>query len=335
MNFNEVIELVRKKEFKPIYFLNGEEPYFIDAIVDFMANNILDESEKDFNQTIFYAKDTPPINVIDTATRLPMMAEKQVVIVKEAQEYKTASQWEVFENYFKSPSQQTVLVFAYKYKKFDKRSKVYKTLKNNALIFESEPIKEYQLAAWIKNYVSQNDYKISEKSLSLLVEFIGNDLSRIVNELKKLFILVDKNTQINEKHIEDNIGISKDYNVFELKNAILEKNFSKCIKIINYFEKNPKAVHITLVISSILSLYQQLFKIHFLGTSNPKDVAASLHLHPYVANELVSKKNGHPPKIISRNFGILREYDLMSKGVGDVSSSQSELMKELIFKLLH
>ena len=335
MKYNEIISSLKKKDFKPIYFLNGEEPFYIDKIVDFIADTVLDESEKDFNQTVLYAKDTPPINVIDTATRLPMMAERQVVIVKEAQEYKTSSQWEVFEKYFESPAPQTVLVFAYKYKKYDKRSKIYKLLKKTALIFESTGVKDWELGKWVKDYIKSKKYTITDKAVALLVEFIGNDLARISNELDKLFILVEDGAQINEKHIETNIGISKDYNVFELINAVMEKDNKKALKIVNYFSKNPKATHITVVLSNLLNLYQRLFKVHFLKTDNPATVASALKIAPYPAKLVLNNKRKHPPKIISRNFSILREYDLLAKGVGSSGTDQAELMKELVFKLLH
>jgi len=335
MDYKDIIKQIKKKEFKPIYFLNGEEPFYIDKIVDYIANNILDESEKDFNQTIVYAKDTPPLNVVDAASRLPMMAEYQVVIVKEAQEYSKASQWEVFEKYFESPSNQTILVFAYKYKKFDKRSKIYKILKKKAVVFESTGVKDYQLDKWIKDYLKDKKYQITDKASALLAEFVGNDLSRLANELDKLFILVPEGQQITEKHIEENIGISKDYNVFELVNAVMEKDSLKALKIVNYFEKNPKATHITIVLANLLTLYQRLFKAHFIKSDNPAELAAKLKIAPYPARLIVSNKRKHPPKMISRNFSYLREYDLLAKGVGSAGSDQVQLMKELIFKILH
>ena len=335
MTHLDIINSIKKEVFSPIYFLHGEEPFYIDKIVDFIAENVLDESERDFNQTILYAKDTPPINVIDTAARLPMMAERQVVIVKEAQEYKKSTQWEVFEQYFTSPSNSTILVFAHKYKKFDKRSKIYKLLNKKAQIFESTGVKDYELPKWVRDFVIGKQYQISDKAVALICEFVGNDLSRMSNELEKLFLLVDEGAQISEKDIEKNIGISKDYNVFELVNAVLDKDFEKAMKIVNYFEKNPKAAHITVVIANLLTLYQRLFKVHFLKTNDPRAVATALKIHPYPAKEMVGKKLKHPPKIISRNFNILREYDLMAKGVGTTGGSDTGLMKELIFKLLH
>ena len=335
MEYNEIISSIKKGDVQPIYFLNGEELFFIDKIVDCISTTVLSEEERDFNQTILYAKDTQPIHVLDTASRLPMMAEKQVVIVKEAQEYNKSSQWTIFEKYFEAPSQTTVLVFAYKYKKFDKRSKVYKLLKKTAVLFESNSVKEWRLGKWIKDYLKDKKYTIEDKALALISEFIGNDLSKISNELEKLFILVPEGVQINVKHIEDNIGISKDYNVFELTNAVMVKDSKKALIIVDYFSKNPKAANIVVVLGQLLALYQRLFKAHFIKTQNPVEIAKQLGCAPYPAKLAVENKRKHPPKIISRNFTILREYDLLAKGVGSIGVDQSELMRELIFKLLH
>jgi len=331
----EVIKQLKSGNPKPIYFLHGEEPFYIDQIVKAATTSVLDESERDFNQTVVYAKDTPPIDVLDSATRLPMMSERTLVVVREAQEYKKASQWEVFEKYFESPSPTTVLIFAHKYKKFDKRSRIYKILKKDAVLFESDGVKDYQLGKWIGDYIKTKDYQITDKATALLAEFLGNDLSRISNELEKLFLLVVPGEQINEKHTEKNIGISKDYNVFELVNAVLEKNPVKANKIVRYFGQNPKATHITIVLANLHTLFSRLFKAHFAGTDDPRKLASILKIHPYPAKELLLNKRKHPARTISKNFSLLREYDLLAKGVNNSSTPENELLKELIFKLLH
>lgn len=335
MTYEDILKQFKERKFKPIYFLHGEESYYIDSIVKHAADFILDESERDFNQTIVYAKDTPPINVVDAATRLPMMSEHQVVIVKEAQEYKKLDQWESFEQYFESPSNSTILIFAYKYKKFDKRSRIYKILQKNAVVFESEGVKDYQLASWISEFVRKKGFSITDKACALVAEFVGNELERIANELGKLFIILEKGAQINEKHIEDNIGISKDYNVFELTNAILEQDVAKANRIVKYFGDNPKATHITVVVGSLYGLYQRLFRAHFAKTDDPAKLASVLKIHPFAAKELNKHKRKHPPKMVSRNFSILREYDLISKGVNKGSTSDSEIMREMVYKLMH
>jgi DNA polymerase-3 subunit delta len=334
VTYEEIIKQLKSKTLHPIYFLHGEEAFYIDSIVDTAVNSILEESERDFNQTILYAKDTAPIAVVDDAMRLPMMSEYQVVVLKEAQNYKS-NQWEVFEKYFESPSPTTVLIIAHKYKKLDKRSRIYKILKKNAVIFESELVKDYKLQAWISAYVKSKKFKITDKAIALVAEFVGNDLGRVVNELEKLFIVIKDGEEINEKHIEKHIGISKDYNVFELVNAILERDIVKANKIIKYFGENPKATHITVILGSLYGLYARLFKAHFAKTNDPNQLAVALKIHPFPAKELLKNKRKHPAKIISRNFSILREYDLLAKGVGNSSTPDAELMKELVYKLLH
>lgn len=335
MTYEEILQDFKERKFKPIYFLHGEEAYYVDALVDKAVNSILDEAEKDFNQTILYAKDTPPINVVDAITRLPMMSEYQVVVLKEAQEYTKAAQWEVFEQYIESPSASTIFIIAYKYKKYDKRSRIYKLLAKKAGVFESVGVKDYQLTGWISEYVRKKGRNLTDKAAALIAEYVGNELERIVNELEKLFIVVGVDEQINEKHIEKHIGISKDYNVFELSNAVLEKDLLKAYKIVKYFGENPKATHITVVLGSLYGLYQRLFKAHFAKTNDPRQLATMLKIHPYPAKELLLNKRKHPAKVISRNFGILREYDLLAKGVGTGGSTDAELMKELVYRLLH
>jgi len=334
VTYDEIIKQFKSKTLHPIYFLHGEEAFYIDSIVDTAVNSILDESERDFNQTVLYAKDTAPIAVVDDALRLPMMSEHQVVVLKEAQNYKS-NHWEAFEKYFESPSPTTILIIAHKYKKLDKRSRIYKILKKNAVIFESELVKDYKLQGWISDYVKKKKFRITDKAIALVAEFVGNDLSRVVNELEKLFIVIKEGEEINEKHIEKHIGISKDYNVFELVNAVLERDIVKANKIIKYFGENPKATHITVILGSLYGLYARLFKAHFAKTNDPNQLAVALKIHPYPAKELLKNKRKHPAKMISRNFSILREYDLLAKGVGNSSTPDSELMKELVYKLLH
>jgi DNA polymerase-3 subunit delta len=335
VTYEDILRQFKERKFKPIYFLHGEEAFYIDSIVKHATDFILDEGERDFNQTVVYAKDTPPINVVDAATRLPMMSEFQLVVVKEAQEYKKLDQWEAFEQYFESPSASTILIFAYKYKKFDKRSRIFKLLQKNAVVFESVGVKDYQLTSWISNFVKKKGYSITDKACALIAEYVGNELERISNELGKLFIILEKGSQINEKHIEENIGISKDYNVFELTNAILENDVKKANRIVQYFGDNPKATHITVVLGSLYGLYQRLFRAHFAKTDDPGKLASMLKIHPFAAKEINRHKRKHPPKVVSRNFSILREYDLIAKGVNKGSTPDAEIMRELVYKLMH
>lgn len=336
MTFNEVLQQFKKGTPKPVYLLHGEEPFFIDQLVDVAAKSIIGESERDFNQSILYARETKPQQLLDAAIRLPLMAERQLIILKEAQEWTRGNKKDLdqLESYFENPVQTTVLIIAHKYKKVDKRSRVYKVLSKEAGVFESEPIKDYKLPDWVSSHIKSKGFTITDKAIALIAEFIGNDLGRIATEVEKLGIVLEAGSQINEKHIEEHIGISKDYNVFELVNAILARDHAKAQRIVNYFGQNPKATHITVVMANLQTLYQRLFKAHFAKTNDPAQLARILQIHPFPAKEIMMHKSKHPAKKISRNFSILREYDLLSKGVGTVGADQAELMREMVFRLL-
>lgn len=331
MDYKDIIKSVRDKNYQPIYFLHGEEPYFIDAISNVIANEVLDESERDFNQTITYGKEIEPLQLISMAKQFPMMSDRQVIIIKEAQDVKN---WDAFESYFEHPQPSTILVICYKYKKFDSRKKVFKAAAKSGITFQSEKIKEYQLPTWIEKAVSDKGYGITDKASSLLAEFLGNDLGRIINELDKLSLLLEKGTKINDVHIEENIGISKDYNVFELTNAIATKNVIKANQIIHYFEQNPKAGNMVVITANLFSFFQRLMYIHFLPNKSPESITTALKVHPFVAKQLAGQAKMYSPKKIAQNISYLHEYDLKSKGIGSTTAPE-ELMRELIFVLMH
>jgi DNA polymerase III subunit delta len=332
MDYKAVIKTIREKKYQPIYFLHGEEPFFIDAISKVIAEEVLEESERDFNQTIVYGKDCDPIQVIGLAKQFPMMSERQVVIIREAQDIKN---WDVFESYFLNPQPSTILVICHKYKKFDTRKKVYKALAKHSVVFLSDKVRDYQLSAWIMNYVQGVGYGITDKAVNLLAEFLGNDLGKIINELDKLSILLEKGTKINDVHIEENIGISKDYNVFELVNAIGQLDVLKANKIIQYFEQNPKAANIVVIIPNIFTFFQRLMMIHFLPNKSPESIASNLKIPPFVAKEQLRYAKLFSSKKIAQNIGYLHEYDLKSKGVNSGNATHGELLKELVYLLMH
>jgi DNA polymerase III subunit delta len=332
MDFKSIQKEINERNFKPIYLLHGEEPFYIDLLTKSILKNALEEHERDFNQSIYYGKDSDVLNIISDAKSYPMMAERRLVLVKEAQDLKGI---ELLENYCINTNPTTVLVLAYKYKKFDSRKKLFKEIQKNGLVFESEKVKEYQLEAWINSYLKESGYGISQKATSLLVDFLGNDLQKITNELDKLFLLLQKGTTINEIHIEENIGISKDYNVFELVNAIATRDFLKSMKIINYFDHNPKSGSIIPVVSQLYTFFYRLMRIHFLPNKSPDYIVKDLKVHPFVAKELLRFTANFSPKIISVNISILHEYDLKAKGINNSSFSDGDLMKEMIFKLLN
>ena len=332
MPHKAIIKDIQNKKFEKIYFLHGEEGFFIDEITKALVENVLEDHERDFNQAIMYGKDSEVLNIISEAKGYPMMAERKLVIIKEAQDLKD---FDLLESYFENPSDRTVFVINYKYKTFDTRKKIAKVVAKNGLIFKSDKVKEYQLAQWISTYVKSVGYGITSKASILLSEFLGNDLSRITNELEKLFLLLEKGTDINDVHIEENIGISKDYNPFELVNAISVRDVTKAFKIANYFDHNPKAGDLMVVIPSTFNFFTKLMRIHFLTNKSSEGVAAALKVHPFVATQHINATKIYNPKKIASNIAILHEYDLKAKGIGNSSFSQGELMREMIYRLLH
>lgn len=332
MDHKLLLKEIRNKKFEKIYFLHGEEPYFIDVLTKAIQDNALEESERDFNQSILYGKDAEVLSLISELKSYPMMAERRLVILKEAQYFKAIEQ---LESYLENPSNSTIFVICYKYKTFDARKKTLKNALKNGVVFKSEKVKEYQLAEWIQQYIKTTGYELTSKACMLLIESLGNDLGRIVKELEKLAVLIEKGTIINENHIEENIGISKDYNVFELTNAVANKDNLKALKIVDYFEHNPKAADLVFVISNLFKFFSQIMRIHFLPNKSREAVARALGVHPFVAGELTNAKNKYDPRKIAANIALIHEYDLKSKGVGNTSATQGELMREMVYQLIH
>tara|TARA_B100000614_G_scaffold261572_2_gene291578 strand:- start:861 stop:1862 length:1002 start_codon:yes stop_codon:yes gene_type:complete len=332
MNERLILKEIESKSFQSIYLLHGEEPYFIDLISNALIDNVLKDDEKEFNQSILYGKSTDLNILVNELRSFPMGSDKRLVVLKEAQDFKN---FEELCPYFENPNPTTIFVICYKYKKYDTRKKSPKLIAKQGTVFLSEKIKEYQLNEWIQRYVSGRGFSLNSKATMLLNEFLGNDLGRIVNEVEKLGVIYPKGTALDEKHIEENIGISKDYNLFELTNAVAAQDIHKAFKIIHYFEMNPKAAHITTVVSSLFTFFSNVLKIHFLKFTAREAIAKELRIHPFVAGELNKAKAKFSPKKIAYNMEVLQEYDLKSKGYGNTSSSQAELMKEMVFKLLN
>ncbi|MDE5420623.1 DNA polymerase III subunit delta [Ancylomarina sp. DW003] len=333
MTFEEIYSSIKKQEYAPIYFLMGEESFYIDKITDYILDNALPEAERDFNQTLFYGKDADIANIIDTARRFPMMATRQLVVVKEAQHLKNI---ELLSSYIKNPLQSTILVINYKYKSLDKRKAFTKDVAKFGILFESKKIYENQLPDWITKYTSTLKLKIETKASILLAEFLGNDLSKISNELDKLSINIPQGNTITPDDIEKNIGISKDYNNFELQNALGKKDVIKANQIINYFSTNEKNNPIYVTIALLHSYFSKILKFHFLkNKTNDKLVASALGVNPFFVKDYKSAARLYNPKKLVTIINLLREYDLKSKGIGNVSSKNGDLLKELIFKTLH
>ncbi len=328
----EIVAAIKKGDIKPIYFLMGEEAYYIDKISDYIEEHLLDETEKGFNQMVLYGRDVSIDDIVSNAKRYPMMAERQVVIVKEAQDLSRTI--EQLAKYAANPQPSTVLVLNYKYKKIDKRKALYKALKKDNVIFESKKMYENQVADWIRRVLAGQDYNISPKAAQMLVEFLGTDLSKIDNELNKLKIVLPKGTQITPDHIEENIGISKDYNNFELRKAVGSRNAIKAHQIAKYFAENPKDNPIVVSVALLFGFFSQLLHLHGMSDKNPRSVASALKVNPYFVNEYLDAARNYPMKKVSYIIGILRETDVKSKGVGANAVPQGDLLKELLVKIL-
>ncbi|SDS20863.1 DNA polymerase III, delta subunit [Formosa sp. Hel1_31_208] len=329
----QIVKDIKSGTIKPIYFLMGEEPYYIDAISDYIQNNVLAEEEKGFNQMVLYGRDVSIDDIVGNAKRYPMMAERQVVIVKEAQDLSRTI--EKLASYAENPQPTTVLVVNYKYKKIDKRKALYKTLKKSGVVFESKKLYENQVADWIRRVLSGQNYAISPKAAQMLVEFLGTDLSKINNELEKLKIILPEGTQINADHIEENIGISKDFNNFELRKAIGERNTEKAFRIINYFADNPKDNPMVVTISLLFNFFSQLLHYHGLHDKNPRSVASALRINPYFVNEYVAAARNFPMRKVSIVISTLREFDVKGKGVNSNAIPQGDLLKELLVRIFN
>ncbi|WP_224482734.1 DNA polymerase III subunit delta [Robertkochia aurantiaca] len=328
----KIVSDIKKGQISPVYFLFGEEPYYIDRISDFIEDNVLSEEEKGFNQVILYGKEVTVDDIVANAKRYPMMAERQVVIVKEAQHL--ARSIEKLEPYINDPQPTTVLVFCYKHKKPDGRLKVFKTLKKKGVYFESKKLYENQVADWIRKVLAGNDYSITPKAAQMLVEFLGTDLSKVHNELEKLKVVLPKGSNITPEVIEQNIGISKDYNNFELRNAIGGRDFKKAIQIVTYFSQNPKDNPVVVTLALLFSYFSTLMQYHALDDHSNKHVASVLKIPPYFVKDYQQAAHNYPMKKVSRVINYIREADMKFKGVGAHRISQEDLLKELMVKIM-
>ncbi len=336
MSETEILKDLKTKKYAPVYFLTGEEPYFIDQISDYIEANVLDESERDFNLTVLYGGDSTIDEVMNSAKRFPMMAERQVVIVKEAQalkEWKSKDKIEVLLNYVENPLGSTILVFQHKHKSLDGRSQVAKAIKKEAVFYEGKKIRTDRIPGWISDYVKNKHRKIDAPTCALLSEYLGNDLGKVVNALEKLLVLVKESEQITTLHVEKNIGISKDYNVFEFQKVLATKDILKANQIINYFSANPKENPLQLILPNLYSYFTKIIKLHRMPAG--ENAARFLGVNPYFLNDYNTAKKNYNAGALARIIGHLRKADTMSKGVNNTSTSSEEILKELTFKILH
>ncbi|MFY8096813.1 MAG: DNA polymerase III subunit delta [Flavobacterium sp.] len=324
---------IKSRNFKPIYFLCGEEPYYIDRISEFIEKTVLTEDEKAFNQVILYGRDTSIEEIVSTAKRFPMMADYQVVIVKEAQNLNRTI--DALQAYAEQPQPTTILVLAYRDKP-DGRKKVFKVIKEKHVYFESKKLYDNQIPDWISKVLKGKKYAIEPKAALMLAEFLGTDLAKIANELDKLQIVFPQGHTFSPKDIEVNIGFSKDYNVFELKSALAIRNQEKAYEIIYHFAQNPKDNPIVVITGQLFSFFSQLLQFHGLkDRSNKREVAAKIGVNPYFVDEYFTAARNYPMRKVSQIVQVLRDVDVKSKGVGAGSMKEDDLLKELVYKIFN
>lgn len=333
MDYNQIITDLKNKVYFPIYFLEGEEPYFMDRISDLILDSVLTEDEKGFNQSILYGKDLSIDTIMTTAKRFPMMAERQVVVIREAQNIKNI---EDLAAYAEKPMKSTILVVNYKYKTIDKRKKLYKSLQKNGAYFESKPIYDNQVPAWISKYLKEKNLGIDPRAAQMITDFVGSNLQRIVNELDKVTISLVPGTSIMPDDVEKNIGISKDFNTFELQNALGNKDILKANRIINYFIDNEKLHPLTVVIGMLVGYFRKLLAYYSIENKSDRTlVAQKLGVNPFFINDYVNASKNYSLDKVINIISIMREYDLRSKGGRGGSTPNGDLLRELVFKILH
>lgn len=331
-----ILKNIKNKEFSPIYFFHGEEPYYIDLAVKDLENNILTEDEKAFNQTLVYGKDTNYNEILSLAKQYPMMGDRQVIIVKEAQDLKlNEEEREIFLKYIENPVPSTILIFAHKHKKIDGKLKFAKALDKANMLHYSEPVKDWNLAKWIQDECQKQGIKTAPNIAPLLAEYIGNDLSRIANELGKMKLVLGEGEILDEKLVEKHIGISKEYNVFELQKAIGIKDQNSAMKITYYMSKNPKNNPLVMIIGNLHNFFSNVILYHTMTGQPPQTIASTLGINPYFIKDYDAAARFYPLKHATRVISILREFDLKSKGLGANQTDDSELLKELVYKILN
>ena len=332
MSAEKIISDWEKKIFKSLYWLEGEEEYYIDQVMDYAERRILNEADAGFNLTVFYGKDAQWTDIINACRRYPMFAERQVVLLKEAQQMKDLDK---LEGYFERPLASTVLVVGYKGKTMDKRTRFYKLIKQSAELFHSEKIKDHKLHEWIARFVTEQGFTISEKAVSLLEEHVGNDLSRIANEIEKLSLNIKGKKDIKEDDIERYIGISKEYNVFELQSAIARKDLAKAVKIISYFEGNPKAGPVQMVLPALYTSFSKIYTVFGMPDKSESALKPHFYYNPVAVRNALDTIRLYGYEGIERILLLLHHYNLKGVGVGDTGTSDASLLREMVVKMIN
>ncbi|HEY5393632.1 MAG TPA: DNA polymerase III subunit delta [Hanamia sp.] len=332
MTVSSIITNWENKDFKPIYWLEGEEEYFIDELIDYAEKKILSPSEAEFNQTVFYGKDANCFDIINACRRYPMFAERQVVLLKEAQQMRDIDK---LEPYIENPLSSTILVVSYKGKTLDGRQKFSKLIKKKGELFQAKKMYDNQLPAWVSGYLQSNGFKIKPKALQLLIDHIGNDLSRMVNEIEKLSLNLGKEKNITEDDIEKFIGISKEYNIFELQNAFSMKDAARALKIIQYFDANPKAVPIQLILPSLYSYFSKILPVYQLHDKSERALKPMFNYNSFLIEQIQMTMKNYSFADMEYIILLLHDANLKSIGIGNTGISAGALLKELSYKIIN
>ena len=327
----QILSDLKNGKYAPIYLLMGEEPYYIDLISDYIEEHALDAASRDFDQIVVYGKDTTLREVIQTARRFPMFGERQVVIVKEAQHL---GSFDDLNYYLQQPQKSTILVFCYKYGSLDKRLKLLKEIEKTGVLMESAKIRDYQVVGWITDYVRQHKLDIDSKAVALLAEYLGTDLSKIINELNKLIIGCGGKT-ITADSVESNVGISKDYNGFELQKALVKRDVLKANRIIRYFAANPKNNPLVMVLAQLFKFFSNLMIYHYLGDKQENSVAVALKISPFFVRDYKEAAQSFNARRTMNAISYIREAAARQNGVDVYQMADEDILKELIFKILH
>jgi DNA polymerase III subunit delta len=331
MTPEKIIGDLKKNIYKPVYWLEGEENFFIDKIVHFAEHEILNESEAGFNLTIFYGKDADWTSVVNACRRYPMFSEKQVVLIKEAQEMKGI---EKLEAYIEKPLLSTILVVAYKNKKVDGRTKMAKIIKDKGVLLTTKKLYENELPDWTQQLVRSKGFTIAGKALFLLIDHIGNDLSRLNNEIDKLALNMGDRKSITEDDIEAYVGVSKEFNVFELQHAVASRDLYKAIRIVQYFEANPKAAPLPLIFPSLYNFFSKVLMVYSVPAKDEKSLAAAIGVHAFFAKDYLQAAKVYRQQHVENIILLLHEYNLKSIGINDSGTEDALLLKEMIVKMM-
>jgi len=331
MTTEKVLTELKKKQYHTVYWLEGDEEFFIDQVIDYAEEHILTEAERGFNLTVFYGRDADWSAVLNACRRYPMFSERQVVLLKEAQDMKGI---EKLDAYVEKPLSSTILLVAYKGKKVDKRTRLAKLLKDKAALVTTKKMYDNELPGWTQGLVQSKGYTITSKALLLLIDHIGNDLSRLNNEIDKLVLNLGERKSINEDDIEKYVGISKEFNVFELQHAIAQRNLYKALRIVQYFESNPKAGPLQLIFPSLYNFFSKVQMVLSVPSRDEKTIAAEIGVSPFFVKDYIQSATRYNAEGIEKILLLLHVYNLKSIGIGDAGTEDMELLKEMIVKVI-